>query len=174
MLPPAWRAGGERCRFRITMLSTDRIQIRRAIKDDVEPIVRLVNAGGPDGKARQNLPSVLPDAYFDAFETIDTDPHQLLMVAEHDGTVVGTFHLSFLTYLAAAGKPDAQIEAIHVAADWRGQGIGTQMLQWAIAEATRRQCRRVQFTTDKRRTEAHRLYLRLGFQFSHEGAKLYF
>ena len=47
------------------------------------------------------------------------------------------------------------------------------MLQWAIDEARQRDCRRVQLTTDKRRTEAHGLYQRLGFTFSHEGAKLY-
>lgn len=107
-----------------------------------------------------------------AFETIDSEPNHLLMVAEQDGTIVGTFHLTFLTYLAAAGHPDAQIEAIHVAAAHRRQGIGTLMLQWAIEEAKRRECRRVQLTTDKRRTEAHVLYQRLGFRFSHEGAKL--
>ncbi|MCA9024300.1 MAG: GNAT family N-acetyltransferase [Planctomycetaceae bacterium] len=65
------------------------------------------------------------------------------------------------------------MEAVHVAAEHRRRGIGTMMLQWAIDEARQRDCRRVQLTTDKRRTEAHGLYQRLGFTFSHEGAKLY-
>lgn len=94
------------------------------------------------------------------------------MVAEIDGLVVGTFHLTFLTYLAAAGRSDALVEAVHVAASHRRQGIGTTMLLWVIEEAKRRDCRRVQLTTDKRRTEAHVLYERLGFRFTHEGAKL--
>ena len=149
------------------------IHIRKALPDDVSTIVRLVNAGGPEGKPRRELPSVLPNTYMQAFETIDSDRNHLLMVAEQDRTIVGTFHLTFLTYLAGAGYPDAQIEAIHVSATHRRQGIGTMMLQWAIEEAKRRKCRRVQLTTDKRRTEAHVLYERLGFAFSHEGAKLY-
>lgn len=139
----------------------------------MESIVRLANAGGPDGKPRRELPDVLPQTYMEAFETIDSDPYQMLMVVQQGQTIVGTFHLTFLTYLAGEGRPDAQIEAIHVSAAHRRQGIGTQMLQWALDEAKRRNCRRVQLTTDKRRDEAHVLYQRLGFSFSHEGAKLY-
>lgn len=148
------------------------VQLRQATSHDVDAIVRLVNAGGPENKARQALPAVLPLAYSEAFQVIDSDPNHLLMVAELGGCIVGTFHLTFLTYLAGAGRPDAQIEAVHVAAQHRGQGMGTMMLQWAIAEAKRRNCRRVQLTTDKRRTQAHSLYQRLGFTFTHEGAKL--
>ncbi|MGB0846410.1 MAG: GNAT family N-acetyltransferase [Thiolinea sp.] len=147
--------------------------IRKAVKEDVEVIVRLANAGGPEGRPRRELPDVLPDAYYQAFTRIIADANQQLMVAESQGTVVGTFHLTFIYYLAAAGRPDLQIEAIHVAANQRRRGLGTKMLQWAIALAQEHDCRRVQLTTDKRRREAHGLYLRLGFVFSHEGAKLY-
>lgn len=147
------------------------VRVREATRGDVETIVRLVNAGGPNG-AREELPEVLPDGYLRAFEAIDASPEHLLMVAEMDGAIVGTFHLSFPTYLAGVGRPDAQIEAVHVAAGHRGLGIGTRMMEWAIAEARRRDCRRVQLTTDKRRERAHAFYRRLGFAFSHEGAKL--
>lgn len=147
-------------------------RIREATANDVESIVRLANAGGPDGKPRLQLPDVLPDSYSSVFEVIQADPNHLLMVAEHEETVVGTFHMTFLHYLAGAGHPDAQVEAVHVAAAHRRKGLGTRMLEWAIDEAKRRECRRVQLTTDKRRTEAHPLYLRLGFVFTHEGAKL--
>ena len=155
-----------------SVMSTSGIRIRKAVQRDVDAVVRLANAGGPEGKPRQELPAVLPQAYMLAFDSINADPNHLLMVAELNRTVVGTFHMTFLTYLAGAGHPDAQIEAIHVAAAHRRQGIGSAMLQWAIDEAKRRECRRVQLTTDKRRTDAHVLYQRLGFSFSHEGAKL--
>ena len=148
--------------------------IRKANSSDVEAIVRLSNAGGPDGKPRLELPDLLPDSYIRTFELISADPNHLLMVAELDRRVIGTFHMTFLYYLAGAGRPDAQIEAIHVAASHRRQGLGTKMLQWAIQEARRRECRRIQLTTDKRRAEAHAFYRKLGFKFSHEGAKLYF
>jgi len=148
------------------------LTIREARREDIETVVRLTNAGGPEGVPRAELPEVLPKSYFDAFETIRAESNHHLYVAECDGRIVGTFHLTFLTYLAAAGRQDAQIEAIHVAASHRRHGIGTRMLEWAIDQARHRGCRRVQLTTDKRRSEAHKLYLRLGFEFTHEGAKL--
>lgn len=146
--------------------------IRKATEDDVDRIVRLCNAGGPEGKPRLELPTVLPESYFAAFAKISSDPNQQLMVLECEGQVVGTFHLTLITYLAGAGRPDAQVELIHVAASHRGRGLGTAMLEWVIQEANRNNCRRVQLTTDKRRIEAHAFYKRLGFEFTHEGAKL--
>ena len=157
---------------KIQMKREERPTIREAELEDVETIVRLTNAGGPEDVPRAELPEVLPKSYFDAFEAIRAETNHHLYVAEADGHIVGTFHLTFLTYLGAAGRPDAQIEAIHVAASHRGHGIGTRMLEWAIDQARQRNCRRVQLTTDKRRSEAHKLYLRLGFEFTHEGAKL--
>ncbi len=147
--------------------------IRKACAVDIDPLVRLINAGGPEDKPRQNLPEELPSTYFEAFELIDQDTNQYLMVAELNGEIVGTFQLTYLYHLAAAARPDAQLEAIHVKGALRGKGIGTTMLQWALEHANSKGVRRVQLTTDKRRIEAHSLYKRLGFTFSHQGAKLY-
>jgi len=147
------------------------VKIRRATSEDVDRIVRLSNDGGPDGNPKAILPDILPEGYFKAFERISSDPSNALMVAEMDGQIVGTFHLTFLTYLAGSGKDDLQIEAVHVDREWRGKGIGSQMMAWAIATARERGCRRVQLTTNKKRKDAHRFYQRLGFELSHEGAK---
>lgn len=54
----------------------------------------------------------------------------------------------------------------------RGQGIGEAMMRWAIDEARRRGCFRVQLTSNKVRKRAHAFYERLGFVASHEGMKL--
>ena len=94
------------------------------------------------------------------------------MVADISGEVVGTFHLTFLTYLAGAGREDCQIEAVHVDSGWRNHGIGSAMMHWSINAAKERKCRRLQLTTNKKRKDAHRFYQRLGFKLSHEGAKL--
>ena len=147
-------------------------KIRPATRTDVDAIVRISNDGGPDGKPKAILPSVLPDIYLQAFDRISSDKNQALMVVENEGVVIGTFHMTYLTYLEAAGREDCQIEAVHVAKSWRGRGVGTHMMQWAIAQAKQRDCRRVQLTTNKKRKDAHRFYERLGFKLSHEGAKL--
>lgn len=147
------------------------IVIRKAEEADVETIVRMANAGGPEGN-RETLPEVLPGDYSEAFRRIVADPKQFLMVVEYGGVVIGTFHVTYLTYLMGGGRDDCQIEAVHVAEGWRNHGIGSRMLTWVIEEAKRRNCRRVQLTTDKRRKEAQRFYQRLGFVLTHEGAKL--
>ncbi|MEJ7601268.1 MAG: GNAT family N-acetyltransferase [Kofleriaceae bacterium] len=100
------------------------------------------------------------------------DPNAGLTVATLDGIVVGTYHVTYLTYLHAPGRQDAQLEAVHVAAAMRGRGIGEALMQHAIEISRARGCRRVQLTTDKRRDAAHRFYRRLGFESSHEGMKL--
>ena len=111
-------------------------------------------------------------AYEEAFLAIDADPAHLLLVAEAGGEVIGTMQLSYLPGLARRGALRAQIEAVRVAGGARGSGLGAAMMTWAIEAARRRGCALVQLTTDKSRTDAHRLYERLGFVASHEGMKL--
>jgi GNAT superfamily N-acetyltransferase len=143
--------------------------IRRAVADDIEAIVALIAADqiGQDRDGGDLAP------YAEAFAAIDADPAQLLVVVvDAPGAVVGTLQLTFIPGLARRGALRAQIEAVRVSQQLRGQGIGAELLGWAIQEAGRRGCALVQLTSDKRREGAHRLYGRLGFIASHEGFKL--
>jgi GNAT superfamily N-acetyltransferase len=94
------------------------------------------------------------------------------VVAEDQEEVVGTMQLSFIPGLSRRGALRAQIEAVRVRRDFRDQGLGHAMFEWAIAEARNKGCSLVQLTSDKSRTGAHRFYERLGFVASHEGMKL--
>jgi hypothetical protein len=78
--------------------------IHPAMLRDMEQILRLSNSAGPEGKPREQLPDKLPDGYFLAFDREAKDPNQGLMVADADGAMIGTLHLTFLTYLAGAGS----------------------------------------------------------------------
>jgi GNAT superfamily N-acetyltransferase len=144
-------------------------EVRRAVGTDVEAIVELI-AADQIGATRDGG-DLTP--YERAFAAIDADPAQLVVVVT-DGShaVVGTLQLTFIPGLARRGGTRAQIEAVRVREDLRGQGLGQALLEWAIAEARRRGCTIVQLTTDKRREGAHRFYDRLGFTASHEGFKL--
>ena len=148
--------------------------VRAARKKDLPSIVRIVNAGGPDGRPREKLPQSLSYYYFKAFEKIRADKNAHLMVVERDGKVIGTFQVNFLTYLAGKGRQDAHIEAFHIDKPFRGKGIGTRMMQWIILEAKQRDCRRIQLTTNIKRLRAHRFYRRQGFSQTHIGMKLVF
>lgn len=146
--------------------------IRRARIQDIRSILVLVKEGAVEGTQPEVIPEVLPSVYIDVFRAIENDLKQELMVAELTGEVVGTFQLTFLTYLSAGGREDCQVEAVFVRRNQRGSGIGTQMMRYAINRARERNCRRVQLTTNKKRKDAHRFYQRLGFELTHEGAKL--
>jgi GNAT superfamily N-acetyltransferase len=118
-----------------------------------------------------NTPADLA-CYQRAFGVIDGDPAHTLVVAQAGPEIVATMQLSFIPGLARRGALRAQIEAVRVHQAYRSRGLGAAMLDWAIAEARRRDCALVQLTTDKSRTSAHRFYERLGFVASHEGMKL--
>jgi GNAT superfamily N-acetyltransferase len=148
------------------------VLLRTATEADVPAVVELL-ASDQLGATRDGVRDEADlAAYTAAFRCIEADPAHLLVVAEQEGQVVGTFQLSFLPGLARRGALRAQIEAVRVAESQRGTGLGAAMMHWAIDEARRRGCALVQLTSDKARTEAHRFYARLGFVASHEGMKL--
>lgn len=111
-------------------------------------------------------------ALWAAFEAIDADPRNELIVADEDGTVVGTCQLTFIPSLSRRGAERMTIEAVRVRGDLRGRGLGRAMMAWSLARARERGCGLAQLTTDKRRTEAHRFYAALGFEATHEGFKI--
>jgi len=147
------------------------LTVRRATRADVPAIVAML-ADDHLGATREVAGTNVPASYLDAFEAIDADPHQELVVAELDGEAVGTMQLTFIPYLTYRGGWRAQIEAVRIASTRRGDGLGHEFFAWAINRARLRGCHLVQLTTDKRRGDAHRFYEALGFVASHEGMKL--
>jgi GNAT superfamily N-acetyltransferase len=147
------------------------IIFRAARRANVPAIVALL-ADDVLGAGREAVAEEVDAAYWAAFEAIDGDPRNVLVVADRGGEVVGTMQLTFIPSLTRRGGERAEIEGVRVRADQRGAGLGRMMITWAVDQARERGCRLVQLTTDKRRAEAHRFYASLGFQASHEGMKL--
>jgi ribosomal protein S18 acetylase RimI-like enzyme len=155
------------------MAAASSITIRRARRDDVESIVRML-ADDSLGRARERLEDPLPSSYFRAFDTLEQNPHIQLMVAEQGGTVVGCLQLCVLPGISSQGASRALIEDVRVAAHCRSRGIGEQLVRWAIAEARAKGCHLVELLTHQTRVDAQRFYLRLGFQLSHAGMTMRF
>ncbi|MEU0743132.1 GNAT family N-acetyltransferase [Streptomyces sp. NPDC006134] len=145
------------------------LEIRPATEEDVPAIVAML-ADDPLGAQRESPDDLAP--YLPAFKRLSDDPNQHLMVAVREERVVGTLHLTIIPGLSRRGALRSLIEAVRVHADERGNGLGTQLIEWAIAESRRQNCQLVQLTSDKSRTDAHRFYERLGFTASHVGFKL--
>ena len=147
------------------------IIFRVAAYADVSSIIRLL-ADDELGSLREKFENPIPKSYYSAFELIDKDRNHELIVAELDGEVIGTLHLMFLPSLSFQGGLRAQIESVRVDTHHQNQGIGSEMMKWAIQRAEDRKAHIVQLTTHKSRADAHRFYERLGFKGTHLGMKL--
>jgi ribosomal protein S18 acetylase RimI-like enzyme len=144
---------------------------RQATRTDLPAIVRML-ADDDLGSQREKFETPLPKPYYSAFEQMSSDPNHELIVAELNGEVIGTLHLMFLPSISFQGGLRAQIESVRVDKRFQSQGIGSEMMKWAMERARQRGAHVVQLTTDKSRVDAHRFYERLGFKGSHLGMKL--
>jgi len=148
-----------------------KIVFRLATIDDLPSIVRML-ADDKLGSQREKYEEPLPEPYIKAFEQIDLDANHELIVAELNGEVVGTLQLTFLPSISYQGGVRAQVESVRVDVGQRGNGIGSEMMKWAIDRAKERGAHILQLTSHRSREDAHRFYERLGFKGSHLGMKL--
>lgn len=134
---------------------------RDAILADLPTIIAMLAEEQIGGRA-DDASEPLDPAYLAAFDAIDRDPNQRLIVAELDGTVVGTMQLSWLPGLINRGAWRGQIEAVRIASDKRSLGLGAAMIGWAVERFRERGCFMAQLTSNNDRVAAHRFYERLG------------
>jgi GNAT superfamily N-acetyltransferase len=144
---------------------------RDATRADLPVIVQML-AADQLGATRETVTEPIADAYVAAFERIEADPNNRLIVADDNGQVVGCLQLTYIPGLSFSGGIRAEIEGVRVHQRVRGQGVGHKLIRWSIDEAKRHGCRLVQLTTNIVRKDAQRFYLDLGFVASHVGMKL--
>ena len=144
---------------------------RSARRQDVGRIVQLL-ADDPLGSGRERFEDPLPETYDAAFDRIEASDGNLLTVAELDGVVVGCLQMTLIPGLSNQGANLALIEGVRVDTSLRSQGLGAQLMAWALDEARARGCQAVELFTHKTRTDAHRFYDRLGFEQSHVGYRI--
>lgn len=143
--------------------------MRPAGAEDLPAIVAML-ADDELGATRESPDDLAP--YQAAFGRLRKDPNQFVMVAVRDDRVIGTLQLTVIPGLSRRGSTRSVIEGVRVHNSARGEGIGEQMIRWAVEESARQGCQLVQLTSDKARPDAHRFYERLGFTGSHVGFKL--
>ena len=98
--------------------------------------------------------------------------HELL-VAEEDGMVVGTMVLLVVPNLSHGSLPWAIVENMIVDGRYRRRGTGRLLMKYAISQARKAGCYKVQLLSNKKRHEAHQFYEVLGFENSAHGFRLY-
>ncbi|MDF1678666.1 MAG: GNAT family N-acetyltransferase [Legionellaceae bacterium] len=147
------------------------LSYRRANRNDLETIIQML---GEDelGLSRENLSLPLDNAYLEAFDKIDSDPNQYLMVVEQDNRIVASCQLTIMPSLTFTGTTRLQIEGVRVLAACRGQHIGEWMIKTAIQYGASKGASIIQLTTDKKRVRAKHFYESLGLKATHEGMKI--
>ena len=148
------------------------LTLRPAEEKDLPAIIQLF-VEDEFGATRETLSDPLPQSYSMAFHEISADMNQILLVVENESTILGTCHLTVMSTLSFQGSRRLNMENIHIDKRYQGQGIGTWMIQQAIAIGREKGCTIIQLTTNKKRSRAKTFYEKLGFVATHEGMKLY-
>ncbi|NRB30202.1 MAG: GNAT family N-acetyltransferase [Rhizobiaceae bacterium] len=151
------------------------LQFRRAQRADLEAIVAMF-ADDELGRLREDTSLPLNQKYTTAFENIDGDDNQYLLITElggeQGGELIGFLQITFIPTLSRLGSTRAQVESVRVTSRLRGMGIGTRMMEETIRICRARGCYLIQLTTDIKRQKTRQFYEALGFETTHHGMKL--
>ncbi|MCJ8310767.1 MAG: GNAT family N-acetyltransferase [Hyphomicrobiales bacterium] len=151
------------------------LQFRRAQRADLEAIVAMF-ADDELGRLREDTSLPLNQKYTAAFENIDGDDNQYLLITElggeQGGELIGFLQITFIPTLSRLGSTRAQVESVRVTSRLRGMGIGTRMMEETIRICRARGCYLIQLTTDIKRQKTRQFYEALGFETTHHGMKL--
>lgn len=133
------------------------MRVREAAVDDVDASLDLFEAVVNEGLWMGTEPS------FDRAErrerflaSITTDGRVQLVAVADEGEIVGMLHLDVAAY-GVAGL------GMCVAQDWRGQGIGGELVDHAVAAARRMGAHKLSLQVWPHNTAARRLYRGRGF-----------
>jgi GNAT superfamily N-acetyltransferase len=134
----------------------DDLIIRSAQSADVEALANLMTELGYPTSSEQMRRG---------FEAISDDPSYATLVAEREGEVLAMVGLRFER---SYGSDDssARIRAFVVGSEYRGRGVGRALISVAEDWARRRGARDVMLAAHKRRTDAHRFYLSMGYELT--------
>jgi ribosomal protein S18 acetylase RimI-like enzyme len=106
-----------------------------------------------------------PELYSSFLTTQLTDPDVVVLVAEHDGHVIGYAYgaIEGYDYMSLRG-PAAVLHDLLVDPAYRGRGVGRALLNAAVEALTARQAPRVVLSTAERNAGAQRFFERMGFR----------
>ena len=149
-------------------------EIRQAKESDLTRILELyreLSMITTEAEQRSNTPR---DEYRRVFAEISNNTKRELLVAEHEGEVVGTVAVFIIANLSHGATPYALVENLVVNHKYRRKGIGKKLMQYSIARARQEGCHRIELCSSKGRREAHRLYQSVGFKAEAYGFRIWF
>ena len=134
------------------------VAIRIAEEKDLPDILALY------AEAYEQRPGLTVGEAKVIFDRIKTYPDYHVYVAELDGRIAGTFALAVMDNMANMGKKSGLVEDVAVSPRFQGQGIGRQMMNFAIERCREKACYKVSLSSNVKRTDAHAFYEKIGFK----------
>lgn len=106
------------------------------------------------------------------FSILSQNPNYIFLGAEDNGKIIGTIQGVVCDELYGECIPFLVMENFVVAEDYRGKGIGRQLLNEPERIGKEKQCSQIIFITETARKETVRFYEKVGFDAaSHKGFK---
>ena len=134
------------------------LTIREATSDDLPAVLALYAQPGMDDHLILST-----DAAEEIFKRMQSYPNYHLYVASLENQIVGTFALLIMDNLAHCGSPSGIVEDVVVDQQRRGQGVGQQMMRFAMQRCRGAGCYKLMLSSSIKREAAHRFYEGLGF-----------
>ncbi len=147
------------------------ISFRIATADDLPALIGML-ADDHLGAEREDFSDPINPAYVNAFNQIEADPNNDIVVGVLDGKVVGTLQMTMIPNLSFQGSTRCIVQAVRISSELRGQGLGSQLMDWSVDRAREHGCVMVELASNLKRPDAIRFYKKLGFDPSHQGFKL--
>jgi GNAT superfamily N-acetyltransferase len=141
------------------------VSVRRATAADMDGLVASITGLFAVDSVRDRLRNPdWPQAHAVDDETKNiANPDMLVLLAELDGSVIG--HLTGGFYAASAmwTAPRAYLISMHVMTAWRGQHVGSQLVEYFRSWAKEKGAVELRVTAYTANTGAIRFYERHGF-----------
>src|SRR5687768_10947653 len=135
------------------------IEIRTAVPADIEPVLGLLSQ-----QLQENSVSVAKEQLREAtLQLLDRPELGRILVAAHSEALVGVAVLSFLWTLEHGGAT-TWLDELYVDPRQRRAGLGTRLLEAAMAIARTRGCLALDLEVEPGHESAVQLYERLGFR----------
>ena len=132
----------------------DDIITRSAQSEDVEALANLITELGYPTSS---------DDMDRRFQAISADSSYATLVAARGGNVLGMVGLH-LERFYESNSSCVRIMALVVGSEHRGRGVGRILVSAAEDWARQRGAREIMLTTHKRRADAHRFYVSMGYE----------
>ncbi len=146
-------------------MSSDTYSIRRATPGDAPRLAALVRGLERFDRLRQEpLPQAIGRMEAALAGAGEGGGHSLYVAETATGDLVGYVAVHWLPYLILLG-PEGFVSELFLAAEARGRGIGSRLLETVVAEARVRGCSRLGLLNNRRRESYERgFYARRGWQ----------